>query len=121
MFNLNVLGLSRFEGSAEVLRAGGRQHHQHWFGCDLAEPADSRASIRRQRRGGFDYAVLAKELGPKKIRVNSINPGMVETEGRACGRLYRKRLREVGRVADAARPYRTDGGYRAGCDVPCVG
>jgi 3-oxoacyl-[acyl-carrier protein] reductase len=24
---------------------------------------------------------LAKELGPKKIRVNSINPGMVETEG----------------------------------------
>ena len=25
--------------------------------------------------------VLAKELGPKKIRVNSINPGEVETEG----------------------------------------
>jgi 3-oxoacyl-[acyl-carrier protein] reductase len=25
--------------------------------------------------------VLARELGPKKIRVNSINPGMVETEG----------------------------------------
>lgn len=25
--------------------------------------------------------VLAKELGPKNIRVNSINPGMVETEG----------------------------------------
>src|SRR5256886_2909742 len=25
--------------------------------------------------------VLAKELGPKKIRVNSINPGPVETEG----------------------------------------
>src|SRR6195256_5009573 len=25
--------------------------------------------------------VLARELGPKKIRVNSINPGIVETEG----------------------------------------
>ncbi|MEP6668260.1 MAG: glucose 1-dehydrogenase [Chthoniobacter sp.] len=25
--------------------------------------------------------VLSKELGPKKIRVNTINPGMVETEG----------------------------------------
>jgi len=25
--------------------------------------------------------VLANELGPKKIRVNSINPGPVETEG----------------------------------------
>jgi 3-oxoacyl-[acyl-carrier protein] reductase len=24
---------------------------------------------------------LAKELGPKKIRVNSINPDMIETEG----------------------------------------
>jgi NAD(P)-dependent dehydrogenase (short-subunit alcohol dehydrogenase family) len=25
--------------------------------------------------------VLSKELGPKKIRVNAMNPGMVETEG----------------------------------------
>jgi 3-oxoacyl-[acyl-carrier protein] reductase len=25
--------------------------------------------------------VLAVELGPKKIRVNSINPGMTQTEG----------------------------------------
>jgi len=25
--------------------------------------------------------VLAKELGPRKIRVNSVNPGMVVTEG----------------------------------------
>jgi len=28
---------------------------------------------------------LAKELGPKKIRVNSINPGMVVTEGAIAG------------------------------------
>lgn len=29
--------------------------------------------------------VLAKELGPRKIRVNSINPGMIETEGTHTG------------------------------------
>jgi 3-oxoacyl-[acyl-carrier protein] reductase len=28
---------------------------------------------------------LAKELGPRKIRVNSINPGMVITEGAIAG------------------------------------
>jgi 3-oxoacyl-[acyl-carrier protein] reductase len=28
---------------------------------------------------------LAKELGPRKIRVNSINPGMVVTEGAVAG------------------------------------
>jgi 3-oxoacyl-[acyl-carrier protein] reductase len=29
--------------------------------------------------------VLAKELGPRKIRVNAVNPGMVETEGAKAG------------------------------------
>jgi 3-oxoacyl-[acyl-carrier protein] reductase len=28
---------------------------------------------------------LAKELGPRNIRVNSINPGLVETEGPHAG------------------------------------
>ena len=31
--------------------------------------------------------VLANELGPKKIRVNSINPGLVLTEGVSAGGL----------------------------------
>ena len=41
------------------------------------------SSIYTATKGAVDAIthVLAKELGPKNIRVNSINPGMVETEG----------------------------------------
>jgi 3-oxoacyl-[acyl-carrier protein] reductase len=41
------------------------------------------SAIYTATKGAVDSitSVLAKELGPKKIRVNSINPGVVETEG----------------------------------------
>lgn len=41
------------------------------------------AAVYSATKGAVDSisASLAKELGPKKIRVNSLNPGMVETEG----------------------------------------
>jgi 3-oxoacyl-[acyl-carrier protein] reductase len=41
------------------------------------------SSVYTATKGAVDSitAVLAKELGPKKVRVNSINPGMIETEG----------------------------------------
>jgi len=41
------------------------------------------SSIYTGTKGAVDAitGVLARELGPKKIRVNAINPGMVETEG----------------------------------------
>src|SRR5262249_57142910 len=42
-----------------------------------------RSVVYTATKGAVDAitGVLAKELGPKKIRVNSINPGVVETEG----------------------------------------
>ena len=50
--------------------------------------------------------VLSQELGPRKIRVNSLNPGMVETEGLHAGGLaesdFRKMLESqtpLGRIA----------------------
>ncbi len=41
------------------------------------------AAVYSATKGAVDSitAALAKELGPKKIRVNSLNPGMIETEG----------------------------------------
>jgi 3-oxoacyl-[acyl-carrier protein] reductase len=39
--------------------------------------------------------VLAKELGPRRIRVNSINPGMVETEGTISGGFIGSEMEEV--------------------------
>ncbi|MEA2767952.1 MAG: 3-oxoacyl-[acyl-carrier protein] reductase [Acetobacteraceae bacterium] len=54
-------------------------------GSRLAPPS---ASIYAATKGAVDVItrVLAKELGPRKIRVNSINPGVVDTEGnRAAG------------------------------------
>jgi 3-oxoacyl-[acyl-carrier protein] reductase len=50
--------------------------------------------------------VLSQELGPRKIRVNSLNPGMVETEGLHAGGLaegdFRKMMESqtpLGRIA----------------------
>jgi 3-oxoacyl-[acyl-carrier protein] reductase len=57
--------------------------------------------VLSSRRKGDVSAICAlrrvmsnKELGPRKIRVNSLDPGMIETEGlRASGR-YRGAFRE---------------------------
>jgi 3-oxoacyl-[acyl-carrier protein] reductase len=52
---------------------------------------------------------LSQELGPKKIRVNSLNPGMVETEGLHAGGIaesqFRRQIEQttpLGRIAQPA-------------------
>jgi 3-oxoacyl-[acyl-carrier protein] reductase len=41
------------------------------------------SSVYSGTKGAVDAitGVLARELGPRKIRVNALNPGMIETEG----------------------------------------
>ncbi len=81
-FDLNVLGL--LLTSQESLKyfgpAGGSIVNISSVVATLGLP---QASVYSASKAAVDAVTrsLAKELGPRKIRVNSVNPGMVETEG----------------------------------------
>jgi 3-oxoacyl-[acyl-carrier protein] reductase len=85
-FNLNVLGL--ILTSQEALKhfgpAGGSIINISSGASTIAPP---NASVYSATKGAVDTITrsLAKELGPRNIRVNAINPGMVETEGVRAG------------------------------------
>jgi 3-oxoacyl-[acyl-carrier protein] reductase len=59
------------------------------FGSVVSSLTPPGSAVYTATKGAVDAitGVLAKELGAKKIRVNSINPGMVETEGVHAGGL----------------------------------
>jgi len=82
IFNLNVLGL--LLSSKEALKYFGPEGGSIInIGSVVSSLTPPHSSVYTATKGAVDAItrVLAKELGPKKIRVNSINPGMVETEG----------------------------------------
>lgn len=82
MFDLNVLGL--ILASQEAVKhfgpAGGNIINISSVAATSAPPTTSVYSATKAAVDAVTRS-LAKELGPRKIRVNSINPGMVETEG----------------------------------------
>jgi 3-oxoacyl-[acyl-carrier protein] reductase len=86
-FDLNVLGLL-LTTQAAVSRfgpAGGSVINISSGASTLTPP---NTSVYSATKAAVDAVTrsLAKELGPRHIRVNAINPGMVETEGvRAAG------------------------------------
>lgn len=80
-FNINVLGLLLATQKAVALMpAGGSVINIGSVVSRITPPA---SVVYTATKGAVDAitGVLSRELGPKKIRVNSINPGMVETEG----------------------------------------
>src|SRR5262245_1294751 len=82
LFNLNVLGLLMATREAAQLfgPAGGSIIN---ISSAVSTAALPQASVYSGTKAAVDAITrsLAKELGPKKVRVNSVNPGMVETEG----------------------------------------
>jgi 3-oxoacyl-[acyl-carrier protein] reductase len=81
-FNLNVLGLLlASKEAAKYFGADGGNIINISSGASKITPPN--ASVYSATKAAVDAITgsLAKELGPRKIRVNSINPGMIETEG----------------------------------------
>ena len=81
-FNINVLGLLLATKEAAKLfgDAGGSVIN---IGSEVTDLNPPNSVVYTATKGAVDAVtrVLAKELGPRKIRVNSINPGLVDTEG----------------------------------------
>jgi 3-oxoacyl-[acyl-carrier protein] reductase len=81
-FDTNVLGLLlATQGAVKNFNVNGGSIINIGSAISNIRPAGS--SVYSATKSAVDAIthVLAKELGGKKIRVNSINPGMVETEG----------------------------------------
>ena len=82
LFDLNVLGLLLTIQEA-VRRFGPDGGSVINISSVVATAAPANFSVYSATKAAVDAITrsLAKELGPRKIRVNAINPGMVETEG----------------------------------------
>ena len=81
LYNLNVLGLLLTTQEAVKYIADGGSIIN--IGSVAGDSPVATGSVYSSTKAAVDAITIAlsKELGPRKIRVNSVNPGMVETEG----------------------------------------
>jgi 3-oxoacyl-[acyl-carrier protein] reductase len=82
MFDLNVLGL--LLASREALKYFGKEGGSIInISSVAARSAPPSTSVYSATKAAVDAITrsLSQELGPRRVRVNSVNPGMVETEG----------------------------------------
>ena len=84
-FNVNVLGLLLTTQAAVKHLSEGASIINVGSVASRIRPPNS--AVYAGTKGAVDAitGVLSRELAPKKIRVNSINPGVVETEGTHSG------------------------------------
>ena len=96
MFDTNVLGmlLATQESLNHFNADGGSIINIGSLASSLTPPT---AVVYNATKGAVDAITrtLAKELGPRKIRVNSINPGMVVTEGVVAGGFTESDFRQI--------------------------
>jgi 3-oxoacyl-[acyl-carrier protein] reductase len=96
MFDTNVLGmlLTTQEALKHFNADGGSIVNIGSLASSLTPPT---AVVYNATKGAVDAITrtLAKELGPRKIRVNSINPGMVITEGVVTGGFHESDFRTM--------------------------
>jgi 3-oxoacyl-[acyl-carrier protein] reductase len=80
-FNINVLGLLLTTQAASKHMGEGSSIIN--IGSVVSRITPPGSAIYTGTKGAVDAitGVLSRELGPRKIRVNALNPGMVETEG----------------------------------------
>jgi 3-oxoacyl-[acyl-carrier protein] reductase len=91
IFDLNVLGLILTTQEAlKLMGEGGSIVNVSSVVSTLSPPNGAVYNASKSAVDGITRT-WAKELGPKKIRINSINPGLVETEGlHSTGMIARK-------------------------------
>ena len=85
VFDVNVLGVVlATQAAVDHLGEGGSVIN---ISSNVTSGLWPRLAIYAASKGAVDVitGVLAKELGPRKIRVNAINPGLVETDGSDAG------------------------------------
>jgi 3-oxoacyl-[acyl-carrier protein] reductase len=112
MFNINVLGLLLITQAAmKHLREGASIINVGSVASRLTPP---NSAVYSGTKGAVDAitGALSRELGPKKIRVNSLNAGVVETEGTHSAGLIGS---DFDRGSDCPDPARTDRSARRNC------
>ncbi|GFO61021.1 oxidoreductase [Geomonas silvestris] len=114
-FDLNVLGLLLVsQEAARIFGEKGGSIVNISSGVSTIAPANSAVYTATKASVDAITMVLAKELAPRKIRVNAVNPGMVVTEGVQSAGFHEGPMREwieattplarVGTVGEIAGP-----------------